>query len=349
MSPDQPGDEFLKRIEALETRFREMQDEIALNRARKAGEELTAQVHSLPRAVQQLRARGYAFKSFLERKADVLAQQWADVRPRLTESLEAQSRDLRYRADLFQQRLPFLRYSRNEVELSAAEAALKDLEARIQTAGNAIKDLAYTVEENVRQTIGQTKELAWVVDQVEGATFKLNPGESIVSAVKGQWLTSEKEGPRGVFYLTDERILFERKEDIVTKRVLFIAKEKQKVQQLEWESPFSQVEAVQASEKGGAILGIGKKEILEFRFGGGVKVDSAVLRLEADSSAWQTLIGRAKSGDIANERAFLKGQAAAAPAAATLKCAVCGAAFPGPVPPGASEIKCAYCGTIVRL
>jgi hypothetical protein len=189
-----------------------------------------------------------------------------------------------------------------------------------------------------------------VLDEVDGATFKLYPGEGVVSAVKAQWMTSEKEGPKGIFYLTDERVLFEQEEEIATKKVLFIATEKQKVQKLQWEVALSQVEAATASEKGGAILGIGKKEILDLRFGSSARVRSAILRLEADSDAWQALIGRVKSGDIAGERTAPKDKTVVEAArAAPTQCTVCGATITQAVVKGMAEIKCEYCGTVIRL
>lgn len=350
MSTQEPVDEFIKRVEAVEDSFRRMQDNIGLRWANDAIEDIGAQLRDLPASVQQLRTRGYVFKSFLERKSDVMAQQWTESRPRIVESLDTQARELRYQADLFQQRLPSLRYNRNDVELSAAESALRDLESRAQSAGDVIRGMYDTLQNNVRQTAGQIKDIAWVLDQVDGATFKLYPGECVVSAVKAQWMTSEKEGPKGVLVLTDERVLFEQKEQVATKKVLFITTEKQTVQKLQWEAAWSQVEAAQASEKGGAILGIGKKEILEFRFAGSVKVRSALLRLEDDSDAWQALVGRIKSGDIANERATPKDKAAVQAArAAPTKCAVCGATITQPVVKGMTEIKCEYCGAVTRL
>jgi hypothetical protein len=150
--------------------------------------------------------------------------------------------------------------------------------------------------------------------------------------------------------LTDERVLFEQKEEIATKKVLFIATEKQKVQELKWEAALSQIESVKAGEKGGAILGIGKKELLEFRFGSNVKVRDALLRLEADSDTWQALIGRVKSGDMAGERTMPKEKAAVEAArTAPTKCNVCGATITQAIVKGMTEIKCEYCGTVIRL
>jgi hypothetical protein len=346
----EPADEFLSKVESIESRFRSLQDDIALRWVNDDLGDIDTTLRDLPTSIQQVRSRGYVFKSYLEKKTGMLAQQWAEIRPRVTAAVDEQSRDLRYQSDLFQQRLPFLRPNRSEVELAAAESAVSDLESRVRAAKGSIEGMYSALKENIGQTVTQMKDIVWTLDQVDGATFKLYPGEGVVSAVKAQWMTSEKEGPKGILYLTDERVLFEQKEEIATKKVLFIATEKQKVQELKWEAALGQVESAQASEKGGAFLGIGKKELLEFDFGSSVRVRSALLRLEADSDAWQALIGRVKSGDIAGERTVPKDKAAVEAArAAPTKCTTCGATITQAVVKGMTEIKCEYCGAIVRL
>jgi predicted nucleic acid-binding Zn-ribbon protein len=346
----EPADTFLNRVESVESRFNSLQDDIALRWVNDDIGTMDSQLRDLPSSIQQVRSRGYVFKSYLEKKTVALASQWDELRPRVVSTVDEQSRNLRYQADLFRQRLPFLRPNRSEIELSTAESTLRDLESRVSAAKGTLQGMYETLKGNVQQTVDQVKEVVWVLDEVDGATFKLYPGECVVSAVKAQWMTSEKEGQKGIFYLTDERVLFEQEEEVATKKVLFIATEKKKVQELEWEAPLSQIESVQASEKGGAILGIGKKEILEFRFGSSVRVRSPLLRLEADSDAWQALIGRGKSGDIAGERTSPKDKTVVEAArAAPTKCTTCGATITQAVVKGMTEIKCEYCGAIVRL
>ncbi len=350
MSAQEPADEFLRRVETVEDGFRRLQDDIALRWVNDEIGQMDTDLRELPTFIQQARTRGYVFKSYLERKTEVLVQQWAEVRPRVVAAADEQGRDLRYQADLFPPRLLSLRYNRSEADLAAAESDLRALESRVSATRSSIQGMYQTLQDNVRQTKAQVKEVTWVLDQVDGATFRLYPGECVVSAVKAQWMTSEKEGPKGILYLTDERVLFEQEEEVATKKVLFIATEKQKVQKLEWEAPLGQIESVKASEKGGAILGIGKKEILAFDFGSSVKVRSALVRLEADSDAWQALIGRVQSGDIASERTVPKDRAAVQAArAAPTQCKVCGATISQPIVRGMTEIKCEYCGNIIRL
>ena len=346
----EPADTFLSRVESVESRFNSLQDDIALRWVNDDIGTVDSQLRDLPSSIQQARSRGYVFKSYLKKKTEALASQWDQLRPRVVSTVDEQSRDLRYQADLFRQRLPFLRPNRSEIELSTAESTLRDLESRVSAAKGTLQGMYETLKGNVRQTVDQVKEVAWVLDEVDGAMFKLYPGECVVSAVKAQWMTSEKEGQKGILYLTDERVLFEQEEEVATKKVLFIATEKKKVQELEWEAPLSQIESVQASEKGGAILGIGKKEILEFHFGSSVRVRSVLLRMEADSDAWQALIGRVKSGDIAGERTAPKDKTVVEAArAAPTKCTTCGATITQAVVKGMTEIKCEYCGAIIRL
>jgi hypothetical protein len=150
--------------------------------------------------------------------------------------------------------------------------------------------------------------------------------------------------------VTDERVLFEQKEEIVTKKKLFIPTEKQKIQELKWEVALGQLESAKAIERGGRILGIGKKELLELKFAEGAKIGNALLRLETDSDAWQVLVGRAKSGDIAGERTVEKDKAVVEAARmAPTKCTTCGATIAQPVVKGMMQIKCEYCGAVIRL
>jgi hypothetical protein len=346
----EPADEYLSKVGSLESRLQSLYEDVALNGVNADLGQLDTWLRDLPTSIQQVRSRGYVFKSYLEKKADVLARQWAELRSRVTGDLTGRAAELSIEADGVKWQVLSLRDPRDEGRLASAEVAVNDLESRIRAAKQFLEGMYGPLRENARQATDQVKEIAWMLDEVDAAPFKLYPGEGAISAVKAQWMTLEKEGPKGIFFLTDERVLFEQREEIATKKVLFIATEKQKVQELKWEAALSQVESVKASEKGGAILGIGKKQVLEFKFGGSTKVRSALLQLEADSDTWQALIGRVKSGDIAGERTAPKDKTVVEAArAAPTQCNVCGATITQSMVKGMSEIKCEYCGTVIRL
>jgi len=66
--------------------------------------------------------------------------------------------------------------------------------------------------------------------------------------------------------------------------------------------------------------------------------------------AWQGVIGRVKSGEIAKERTIPVDQAAAETVAnAPTKCTVCGATLTQVILRGQTEINCEYCGSKIRL
>ncbi len=343
-------DPYITKLEAAESDLRSVQDDVALASVHDAVSELDSKINGLAGSIAQLRTRGYVFKKYLESKADVLLRQWADIRWRTTAAIEENSRQLRSDADRVQARFGSLRSIRNESEVADIQAAVDTLESRVSAARSAIEGMYSSLRENVDQTLSQIKDATWALDQVDGASFKLYPGEGVVAAVKAQWMTSEKEGPKGILFLTEDRLLFEQREEVATKKVLFITTARQKVQELKWQAAMGQIVEVDASEQGGAFLGIGKKEVLNLAFDNRVPIRNVALRLEEDSDAWQAAIGRVKSGDIAAERTAPRDQAvAAAVKAAPTKCATCGANISQAVVRGMQEIKCEYCGAVTRL
>ena len=50
-------------------------------------------------------------------------------------------------------------------------------------------------------------------------------------------------------------MLFEQKEEIATKKMLFITTAKEKVQELKWQAAIGQVVEAKASEEGGGLSG----------------------------------------------------------------------------------------------
>ena len=191
-------------------------------------------------------------------------------------------------------------------------------------------------------------QVGWTLDQLDEATFQLHPLEDPIFASQAQYMESKKEGPKGVLYLTDERLIFEQKEEIATKKVLFITTEKEKVQEPIFEVLAGHVDEVKTSQKGF----LGHKEMMELLFAPEADLSSATIRLHggADNEEWAALIGRVKSGEIAKERTKPKDEGAEeAVRAAPTKCPTCGATLSVELVRGMREITCQYCGSVIRL
>ena len=326
-------------LQAEVGRFNALQSQIMLTRINDDLEDIESAINALPANVVNIRARGYVFKSYLEKKVETLATQWRDLRPRVESAIRTQSQSLQTDATSVQNTL-------NRGAL--AGPALTSLESKVSAATSNLQGMYDTLDNNVNQTQQQIDDVSWTLQQAEQASFGLLATEAPVEAVPANWKKpDDKDGVEGVLSLTDQRLLFEQKEEVATKKVLFIATEKQKLQSLQWEVPVAQIEQAVGSKKGF----MGKDDFLTITCGSQAPMRTAEIHLKGETGeAWQGFIGRVKSGEIAKERTVSVDQAAAeAVANAPTKCPTCGATITQTILRGQTEITCEFCGSKIRL
>jgi hypothetical protein len=346
---DRTADEETRaKLESLQDKMEDLQSSILLTSAHNEMEEIETTLSVLPAEVEELRTRGYAFRSYLENKIKVLDEQWDETHPRVLREISKHTRELEKESDEAENVLRQAAGGR-ATAVSRAEGAIGTLESKADAALSAIRAMFSTIEQNVDQTKRQVEEVRWLLDQVDEASFELHPAEDPVMACEAQLMETEKEGPKGILYITDERLLFERKEKVTTKKVLFIATEKETVQEFLLEVPVGQIDEVKARDKKKFL---GRKEMLELLFAPEADFSEATFRLHggAKNEEWNALIGRVKSAEIDKERARPKDQAAVEAArSAPTKCSTCGGTLPADIVRGQREITCEYCGSVIRL
>jgi hypothetical protein len=337
-------------LDALSSRLQAVQQAATLVDIQRDLEDVDSALAMLPAEIERVRARGYVFGSFLERKVEVLANQWAEMRARVVEEITRRSQGLQ--ADVTQaQNALHQAYSGGAAQAASAQSSISLLESKVSAAQQALEAMFDTFDDNVTQTQKQIEEIHTALDHAEQASFGFHPDEAIVAATRAQYLQDGNEGPEGVLYLTDGRLIFERKEQVATKKVLFITTEKQTVQELLFEVPIGHVAEVTSSQTGF----LGHREILEVKFTPEARLSQARLRLlKGDNETWAGLIGRVKSGEIERERVQATqeqaaGEAAQPAQAAPTKCPTCGALITTPIVKGMREITCEYCGAVIRL
>jgi hypothetical protein len=340
------SEESQAKLRELQDQLGELQESLLLADVQDEMGELQTTLTLLPNGIGNLRSRGYVFRSFLEHKVDVLATQWEEASHRVSREVTRHTRELQREADEAERALQQA-MGGGSVHISRAQTAVETLEHKVDGAHSAVSAMYETLQQNVNQTKSQVEQIKWLLDQMDQASFRPHPAEDPVAACNAQLMESGKEGPKGVLYLTDERLIFEQKEKKATKKVLFIATEKETVQELIFAVPVGQIEKIEASQKGF----LGRKEMMELLFTPEADLSGAVLRLRgADNQEWAGLIGRVKSGEIARERTRPKDEAAIESArAAPTKCPTCGAALDVEIVRGMREITCEYCGTVIRL
>ena len=344
--PASVGEETQAKLDELQDKLGQLQESLLLTSAQNDLADVETTLAVLPSEIERLRTRGYVFRSYLENKIEVLAGQWEETHDRASREINKRVRELEREADEAESAMRQA-LSGSASQISRAEAAINTLESKTDAARSAVDAIFGKIQDNVRQTKAQVDEIRWTLDQVDEAGFQLHPAEDPVAACEAQYMETKKEGPKGVLYLTDERLLFEQKEEVATKKVLFITTEKEKVQELFFDEHIGHVEEVKTSQKGF----LGHKEIMEILFTPEADLSSATIRLHSgDNEAWAALIGRVKSGEITKERTKPKDEAAVEAArTAPTKCSTCGATLDVEIVRGMREITCEYCGSVIRL
>jgi len=328
-------------------RYNAIQSDIMLSRVTSDLAAVEAAVNALPTNIAAIRARGYVFKSYLENKAQTLANQWHELRPRVEASIQQQTYGLRTQANMVEA-------SHNMRQRNPA--AMSALESQASAAQSNLQGMYDPLKENVLQTQKQLDDIVWTLQQAEQACFGFLATEAPVEAVPAEWKKpGSKDGMGGVLYLTDQRLVFEQKEEVATKKVLFVATEKKKVQALAWEVPVASIASATGSHRGfmnkDDFLTITCAPDAGIKSGEGATFQSADIHLKGETGdAWQGFINRVKTGDVAKERTVpVDAAAAAAVANAPTKCGTCGATITQPILRGQTEITCQYCGSVIRL
>ena len=223
------------------------------------------------------------------------------------------------------------------------------LEDQVRSAENTVNGMYNSFEQQVNILDTHLDEIDYMLAQLAEAKFSLLPTEGGLRAIKAVWCKDVKErddDPEGVLYLTDQRLLFEQKEQVATKKILFITTEKKLVQELRWEIPVQLIDEITPSKQGM----LKNEDHLDIRYKTGAALGSTHLHIWQDSNQWLQLLNRAKAHDFDQDRAIAIDQAVV-DKIKTLpsQCPSCGANMGQVVLRGQDSIKCEYCGFLIRL
>jgi hypothetical protein len=353
MSDDQSAD---YRIRDLERRASDLQNQGAFAQARDVIEDIDTVSSQLLAKLQAARTRGYVFKSYLEEQIQSLQAQWRTMRGDVRREIERRSRDLEndlHQAERAVRRLASykgrsLRSAQSAID--RVESELGSVERQVRAATDAVTGMYDTIQSDVREIDSQVDECLEMLDLMDQASFGFQLGEAGVAAVRARWLKDgRKEGPKGILFLTDRRIIFEQREKVAKKKLLFITTASEKIQEMQWEAPLGALVETMASEQRRAL--VLKKERLTLHFKPPATVRQIILELSADSDDWRALIGRVLSGEIDRERTVAAKDAAVQEAAVEIpsRCPSCGAGLDVNAVKGMAAVKCVYCGTSIPL
>ncbi|MBN2305954.1 MAG: hypothetical protein JXQ72_15845 [Anaerolineae bacterium] len=347
MSSEEPT--IQDRINALRREYDALRSKISMaDVTRKLGDVAT-QITGLPGEIKGVRERGYAFAGYLERKAEVLQEQWADIRRQVQSVVSNEIARVQGQFDELGdmwKRLEMAATDRGkEQNINLISVSLNNVDNTVEAARARIEGMYGSVPDNVSQTQSQLAQIKKFLDRADESTASWGPTEALYLAMEAEWrLTGKgKKDPDGILYLTDQRLIFEQKEK-VGGRMGFGG---EKVQEVVFEVPVGAISEVKAEDKG--VLG--RTDLIHLKLSSGDYAETTFEVKEGgvDSDWFAGQLNRVVTGEIEKERAIPVDEAAVeAVRAAPTACTTCGATLPA-VTRGMTEIACEYCGTVHRI
>jgi ABC-type transporter Mla subunit MlaD len=295
-------------VSSLNSALNDLQQRSSFNDTASAVNDLDAAINDVLQLTESARTEGYWYQNDIENIVYQAKSQWDSVRPQLISQIQQQ-------AHAIQNRLPSLYpqvQSLNNLLSNPAVATpllqtthtqVNTLLQSIDQAQRQLESLYKPIEGQVDKVKTRLTNIHWAMDQLTAACFKLVNGEDLVMAVAARWDKEGKEDPEGILYLSSRRLIFERKEKVATKKILFITTASQLVQELLIDQPLAGIQSVKGENKGL----FGHQDFIQVQFND-PKFGMVPFHINGqDCMEWAGLIERSKSGAIENERAAAGG------------------------------------------
>lgn len=351
-SPAKGGATDLQRkINQLQSRFSRLETSAELSDLTQAVSRLDQTLAELPRDLEKVRSRGYLHAGRLEDEIASLRQQWQQTRPRVESTLKVErnrvQRKLRQATARVQALSP-----RDPAAVSGATTAISSLQSRVNAGRNNVRGLYSPLQRQVRQLDQKLERIEETLERFHSSPgVRLRATEGPLLAAEAKWRRNGDDGPEGVLFLTDQRLLFEQNEKVAKEKFLglFTTKSEQ-VQSLLLDVPVHTVEKMEHDEEGG-FLGIGESEILKLVLSSQAPVSRASFEIKKeDAEEWLSWIKQVQTGQVDGDRAedFAEDVADAEALAASFptQCPTCLAPLARP-PRGANHVRCEYCNAVV--
>jgi len=346
--------EIQSEIDSIESDFRSLHSKVQLTSVRDKVENINGDTKAIERMLASARKRGYPFEKDLEGQIKEINDRWQGMHDKIRRRIDQESRDLKTEMDSLENKVNRLVSVRNNrasatSKISSTRSAVQNLESRVEAAENVVSSMYESLDVELYILYEHLEQIEWAQEQIDEACFSLIATEAVIMAVEATWVEGkeDKNDPKGVLYLTDQRLIVEQKQEVASKKVLFIATEKKMVQELIFEVPLSLVTDVEASKRGM----FKNEDHIELEFASGATKPAAHLHIfYQPCEHWQLLIKRVRDGEFDKDRAVeLDEEVLEKVKEAPTVCEQCGGTFTQPVMRGQDTISCEFCGAVVRL
>lgn len=293
--------EIAAEISSLQSSVSSLQSKLSLSDVSSDVTQLDQQLSKLATTLENVRNQGYKYSGDMDSKLYDVISQWQSLKPQVEQAIGQQASVLTQSAAGLQGTLSQLAARAGNAAqarslLPSASSTVNSLLGNASQAESTIEAMYANVKSDASAITGRLSRIETMMALLSGAKFKMADGESGIMAVKAKLDKEGKDDPEGYLFLTDKRLVFEQNQEIVTKKVLFVATEKEKLHEVLVETQLSDIGIAKASKKGL----MGHEDHLDVDYGG----QSAHFHIDGqDSNEWQVMIERARAGGFESERA----------------------------------------------
>ncbi len=291
-------------VNALQSSLAELQTRAAFGDVQSDMTELDALVRRIAELLESARQKGFRYQGDLEQQVYGAMSQWQSIRPRVEANLAQQMHAFQSRVETVNPQIQRLNTMLANPNLAGAmlRSAQSQVNALLSEASRISTEMqrSYADVEAQSATLNnRLTQVHWALDQLAAASFQLAAGEDLVAAVAARWDKEGKDDPEGILFLSNKRLIFERKEKVATKKVLFIVTASELVQEVVIDQKLTEILAQKAENKGL----FGHQDFLSVQFKDN-HLGWVNFHLNGqDADDWSTMLGRARSGEIENDRA----------------------------------------------
>ncbi len=278
-------DQYAQQLAQLNRDLSVLQEEASFSDTRTEIDQIDARVVNMPNLLEDLRDRGYLFNAGLEADCNAIIDHWEGLRYQIDNTVAQQAQQLQMSITPLETQLSQVRNS------SYGSANLSQIQARVNALRNEARSMERRISSNYADISNasakfhsQLNMIDTILDTFEEASFELLEDESPIRAASATLNPDSRNEIEGILYLTDDRLIFERKETQVVKKILFIPTEKELVQEAIWQFEPKELEKATARKKG--IFG--GNQILEIVQKNGKAIEITLGRQSSED--WMRLI-----------------------------------------------------------
>jgi hypothetical protein len=354
-TPISPVEQHKKDLATIQREINDLQSKVNLSSVHDKLEDLQIKVNGLSKRIADLRQKNYIFDTNLENYAKEFARKWQPIQANLRMKLNLEVIQLKADFKPIEQKLSIASSQINNLAftrqiLDPLKVNVATISKKVSASENLLRGLYNSFESDLNKFNKYLLNIEFSVKEFETSNLKLLAHEFLVMGVKCVWTKDgkkDKDDPEGILFLTDQRLIFEQRQEVATKKILFITKERELRQEILVDIPIRLVESIKTSKQG-----IFKnQDYLDLIFSSGAQYNNAQFHLQnQDCEDWKALINKVQSGDFDKNRIEPVDQEILDKVKnAPTICPQCSATINVAILRGMDQISCEFCGAIIRL